>query len=81
MSLVDWIGSFGVFQILLAYVLNLYGKIKKEELTFILLNFLGGSLACLASVLMKYIPFIILEGLWAFISLISLLKYKKVKKN
>jgi hypothetical protein len=75
MNTIDWIGFIGVFQILLAYILNVFGKIKSEELTFILLNFLGASMACIASILMKYIPFIILEGVWALVSLISLIKY------
>ncbi len=37
-------------------------------------------MACFASILMDYLPFIILEGIWAFISLISLIKYKKTNK-
>jgi nucleoside recognition membrane protein YjiH len=77
MNTVDWIGFVGVFQILLAYVLNIFGKLEKKDLTFILLNLIGASLACLASILMKYMPFIILEGAWALVSLIALLKYKK----
>lgn len=77
MTTTDWIGFLGVFQILLAYVLNVLGKIKKEHLSFILLNLIGASLACLASILMNYIPFILLEGVWAFVTLISLIKYKK----
>lgn len=77
MSNIDWIGCIGVFQILLAYILNVVGKIKSTDLTFILLNLIGASMACYASILMEYIPFIILEGVWAMVSLISLLKYKK----
>ena len=77
MNTVDWLGFVGVFQILLAYVLNIFGKLEKNDLTFILLNLIGASLACLASIIMKYMPFIILEGVWAFVSLIALLKYKK----
>lgn len=77
MNTVDWIGFVGVFQILLAYMLNVFGKLEKKDLAFILLNLLGASLACAASVLMQYMPFIILEGVWAFVSLISLLKYIK----
>ena len=77
MNTVDWIGFVGVFQILLAYVLNVFGKLEKKDLTFILLNLIGASLACLASILMKYMPFIILEGVWALVSLIALLKYKR----
>ncbi len=77
MDTVDWIGFIGVFQILLAYMLNVFGKLEKEDLTFIILNFVGASLACTASVLMQYMPFIILEGVWAMVSLITLIKYKK----
>jgi len=61
MSIVDWIGFIGVFQILLAYTLNVTGRLEKNNLTFILLNLFGAILACLASILMEYIPFIILE--------------------
>lgn len=77
MNIVDWLGFIGVFQILLAYILNLLGKMHKNDLSFILLNFIGASMACLASVLLKYVPFIILEGVWSFASLITLVKYKK----
>ena len=78
MNHIDWIGFAGVFQILLAYILNIMGKLKKEDLAFILLNLVGAIMACLASVLMNYLPFIILEGVWALASLISLFKYRKV---
>ena len=77
MNTIDWIGFIGVFQILTAYILNVLGKIKSNDLTFILLNLIGATMACIASVLMKYVPFIILEGVWAFVSLISLIKYKR----
>lgn len=77
MNNIDWIGSIGVFQILLAYILNVSGKLNKRSIIFILLNLIGASMACLASVLMKYFPFIILEGVWTIVSLITLIKYKK----
>ena len=78
MTEVDWIGFIGVFQILLAYFLNVIGKITNKDLTFILLNLIGAGMACLASVLLRYIPFVILEGAWVIISFISLTKYKKM---
>ena len=77
MNIIDWIGFIGVFQILLAYVLNVIGKVDKGDLTFILLNLFGAGTACYASILMNYIPFIILEGIWALVSLVSLIRYKK----
>jgi uncharacterized membrane protein len=75
MNNIDWIGFIGVFLILLAYILNVLGKLKSKDLTFILLNLIGASMACLASVLMDYLPFIILEGVWAMVSLIALIKH------
>ncbi|WP_044402161.1 hypothetical protein [Lacinutrix sp. Hel_I_90] len=77
MNTTDWTGFIGVFLILLAYILNVIGTLTNKDLPFILLNFIGAGLACFASILMKYLPFIILEGVWAFVSLISLLRYKK----
>ncbi|MGB5243405.1 MAG: hypothetical protein WBN28_02750 [Lutimonas sp.] len=75
MNSTDWIGFIGVFQILLAYFLNVFGKISTKDLSFILLNIFGAGMACLASIMMNYIPFIILEGAWTLISVISLVKY------
>lgn len=77
MSSTDWVGFIGVFLILLAYILNVIGKIQNNDLPFILLNLIGASLACVASILMKYLPFIILEGVWSFVSLLSLIKHYK----
>jgi hypothetical protein len=76
MNAVDWIGFIGVFQILLAYMLNVMGKVSHKDLSFILLNLIGAGMACLSSILLNYLPFIILEGVWTIISLISLLKYR-----
>lgn len=77
MTLVDWIGFLGVFQILLAYVLNSIGSITNKGLVFILLNLIGATMACMASILLNYWPFIILEGIWALVSLYALFDYKK----
>ena len=75
MTTIDYIGSFGVFLVLAAYFLNINGILVTKDLRYILLNFIGASLACLASVLLKYIPFIVLEGVWALVSLNSLIRY------
>ena len=64
---------------MLAYILNVSKKITNESLAFILLNLIGASMACLASVLMDYLPFIILEAVWAIVSFVALIKYFRVK--
>lgn len=75
MNLTDWLGTIGVLQILLAYFLNVIGRVSSKSLAFILLNLIGASMACFASVLLKYWPFIVLEGVWALVSLYSFINY------
>jgi len=78
MNFIDLLGFIGVALILLAYILNVSNKISNNDFSFILLNLIGALLACLASILLKYLPFIILEGIWALVSLNSL--FKKAQK-
>ena len=73
----DIIGSFGVGLILIAYFLNTEKLLPKDEKLFFVLNIIGASLACYASLLINYWPFVILEGTWLFVSLIGLLKNAK----
>ena len=74
MNYIDWTGFIGVTLLLLAFFLNLMGKIKTDSLTYLLLNFLGAGIACLASVLLNYMPFVILEGCWTLVSAVGLVK-------
>ena len=77
----DWIGLIGVAILLLAYLLNLSGKLDQKGLAYILMNVIGAGLACLASYLINYIPFVILEGTWTLVSLIALIKYFSPKRS
>ena len=68
----DWIGFVGVFVLLLSFTLNLLGKISQNSYPYILMNLVGSALACLASFMIEYIPFVILEGTWCVVSLVAL---------
>lgn len=70
----DIIGYLGVGLILLAYFLNLYNKIDNENLLYISMNLIGAGLAFVSSVLIQSLPFAILEGTWALVSLFALAK-------
>ena len=74
MTFIDWIGFTGVFILLVAYALSLLNKLSKESTAYLFMNFAGAGLSCLASVLLHFIPFIILEAVWALVSAIGLLK-------
>jgi len=64
---------------LLAFFLNVTGKLSQESLPYILMNFLGGAVSCFASILINYIPFVILEGSWTLVSLWALIRYFRKK--
>ena len=73
MSSEDWVGSVGVGLILLAYFASTFNFISGKSKLFFVLNMIGAALACYASYLIDYWPFVILEGTWMLVSLIGLL--------
>lgn len=68
------IGSIGVSLLLLAFVLNLFKWIPSDSLSYTLMNFIGASVAGYASILIDFVPFVILEFFWAFIGLVGVVK-------
>lgn len=72
MSIDQLIGSIGVGLLLLAYALNVTGRLSKETTAYAALNALGAGLACLASWLIAYYPFVVLEGVWMVVSIWAL---------
>jgi hypothetical protein len=77
MTITDWIGFIGVTILLIAYFLNLANKINKDGLSYISLNLVGAALACIASIMLHYWPFIILEGAWTLVSFFALIAYRR----
>ena len=74
MSYNDLAGTIGVGLILLAYFANTFSIIPKEGKLFFLLNIIGAGLACYASWLILYWPFVVLEAVWCLVSVAGLLK-------
>ena len=72
MTIADWIGSVGVSILLVAFLLNLLKKIAQDSLSYVFMNLVGALLAGLASWMINYTPFIILEAVWVMVSLVSL---------
>jgi hypothetical protein len=77
----DLTGTFGVTLLLIAFGLNLLNKITRGGLVYILLNCIGASLACMASILINYTPFVILEGVWTIVSILALINYFSKKSG
>lgn len=74
MTFSDIIGGIGVFITLLAYFLIIFNFIDKNGVLFFMMNIIGAGLACYASLLIDYWPFVVLEGTWTLISVVGLIK-------
>jgi hypothetical protein len=75
----DIIGSIGVALILIAYFLNTERLIPVNGKLFYVMNVIGAALACYASYLINYWPFVILEGTWVLVSIYGLMRVMKIK--
>jgi hypothetical protein len=79
MSYNDIIGTIGVALTLLGFFLNATPYIKTNGRLYYVLNIFGAALTCYASILISYVPFIILEGAWTIVSIFGLMKAMKIK--
>ena len=77
MNISDIIGSCGVFLILIAYFININDYMSNDHPLYICMNIIGGGCAMCASIMIHYIPFVILEGIWVLVSLWALIVYFK----
>lgn len=75
----DIIGTLGVGLILIAYFLGTEKLIKNDGKLYYVLNIIGAVLACYASLLIDYWPFVILEGTWVLVSVYGLMRAMKIR--
>ncbi len=71
----------GVIMMLAAYVLNLAKIRSQDSLFYILMNMIGGALSTTAAVMIVYVPFILLEGVWTAASLVALVNYLRLSRT
>lgn len=72
MSFAEILGTAGVSMILVGFTLNLFGIMQRRSYKYVLLNLVGGALACTASILIEFFPFVILEGTWTVVAVVGL---------
>lgn len=77
MNASDWIGSIGVFLILIAYFFSTFKWMSSQSRIFFALNTIGAAMTCYASYLIEYWPFAVLEGTWAIVSLVGWIRAKE----
>ena len=72
LSLSEIIGFFGVSILLAAFFLNLADFLLSTSKRYLVLNFVGAALAGYSSWLIGFMPFVLLEGTWAAVALLTL---------
>lgn len=77
MTTSDLIGTIGVILMLVPFILNIADVLSNDSPLYIIPNLLGSSMACAASLMIGYLPFVILEGTWAIVSSWALYIYFK----
>lgn len=75
----ELIGTVGVSLLLIAFFMNLFGLIGRQTFKYLLLNLVGAAMACSASLLIEFFPFVILEGTWTVVAIVGLVKVLTMK--
>jgi hypothetical protein len=73
----EWVGSVGVTILLLAFFLNLVGRMSRDGRTYAALNAVGGALACASAWMIGFLPFVVLEGTWAVFGFVALVRPRR----
>jgi hypothetical protein len=68
------IGFVGVTLLLIAFFLNLFRLLQAESSAYLALNLAGAGLACASSYLIDFLPFVLLEGTWAIVAGVALMR-------
>lgn len=69
------IGSIGVTILLAAFALNLLRILSTQSPTYLFMNLVGSILAGVSSFLIGFIPFVVLEGAWALVAGVALMRH------
>jgi hypothetical protein len=80
-TLIEIAGWVGSIEILLAYGLNSFQKIKSDSPVFQILNLTGGIFLIINSIYHEAYPFTFINSIWVLIALPALVKIVLKKKN
>jgi hypothetical protein len=73
----DLLGSVGVALLLLAFALNAAGRLGADARAYHALNLVGAALAGAASWWIGFLPFVVLEGIWAAVAFVALVRPRR----
>ncbi|RZJ88816.1 MAG: hypothetical protein EOO20_12600 [Chryseobacterium sp.] len=81
MATSDIIATIGVSILLIGFFLQILKVISSQSLIYSVLNLVGSALAGYSSWLIGFMPFVILESVWALVSLYGVVTSLKSKRS
>jgi len=79
--LIDILGWVGSVEVVTAYGLNSYQKIKSDSLTFQLLNLTGAIFLIINSIYKEAYPFTFINTVWSVIAMVAIMGIVKKKRH
>lgn len=76
MNAADLFGTLGVSTLLLAFVLNQRRVLSEHSRTFLAMNLIGALVCAWSAWLARFMPFLVLETVWALVAGWGLLRWK-----
>jgi len=70
----ELVATLGVTLLLGAYVLVVTGRLERDDWRYHLANAVGAGLSGVASYWMRFFPFVVLEGVWCVVAVVSLVR-------
>ena len=80
-QLIEILGWIGSVEVIAAYALNSYQKIKADSWQFQTLNLTGAIFLIMNSVYKQAYPFTLINSVWAVIAITALVRISTTKKQ
>lgn len=81
MTTSDLIGTVGVSILLVAFVLNQRRTISEHSRAFLAMNLVGAVMCGYAAWLVRFMPFVVLENVWALVAAWGLLRWSPERQD
>ncbi|MEQ1512768.1 MAG: hypothetical protein ABL934_08835 [Lysobacteraceae bacterium] len=81
MTTSDFIGTIGVSILLIAFVLNQRRTISEHSRAFLAMNLIGALMCGYSAWLVHFMPFVVLENVWALVAAWGLLHWSPERQN
>lgn len=81
MTTSDLVGTLGVSTLLIAFVLNQRRLLSEHSRPFLAMNMVGALLCGVSAWLVRFMPFVVLETVWALVAAWGLIRWRADRQD